>query len=123
MRKLLIFSLLIFAVGCGKQSTDSLVARLSDSDASVRWQAARALGERRSEAGVIVPVLGEALKDKNAYVRRDAAAALGKIGPEAKSAVPALQVALRDRERSVRRAAAEALKKIEPEAATLAGTR
>ena len=123
MKKVLIFALLVFVGGCGKQSTNSLIGRLRDSDASVRWQAARALGERRSEATVVVPALGEALKDENAFVRRDVATALGKIGPEAKSAVPALRTALRDRERSVRRAAAEALKRIDPESATVTAAR
>ncbi|PSB22855.1 hypothetical protein C7B61_08105 [filamentous cyanobacterium CCP1] len=58
-----------------------LIQALQSADASIRHDAAEALGELRTEAAV--PVLFQMLHDQNSDVRQSAAEALRKIGTEA----------------------------------------
>ena len=123
-RRLALAAALLAAAGCGRgKTTQDWVAQMKDSDSAQRLRAVKAVAEGRTEPGLVVPALVEALKDQNAFVRRDAAQALMKIGPDARPAVPAIIATLRDRNRSVRRAAAEALKTVDPEAAVRAKVR
>jgi HEAT repeat protein len=115
MRRLLVMSLALLAVGCGARSTDHWLQQLKDPEVVKRRQAIRELGGRTAEAERIVPALTEVLRDPNEFVRHDGATALGKFGPGAREAVPALAAALKDKDRNVRRAAGAALQKIAPE--------
>lgn len=75
---------------------DGLIAALKDDDASVRQNAAWALGQFGAEAGAdVVRDLIPRLKDSEILVRRDAAAALGAIGqPHAHAALrPLIELA------------------------------
>ena len=123
MKRLVLVCLAVLACGCGGKSTAEWVGLLRSPDAAQRLHAARALGGRGAEAGVVAPALAETLKDPDAFVRQEAARSLGTLGPEAGTATPALRAALRDRKPAVRKAAAAALKRIDPAAATQAGVR
>ena len=79
-----------------------LIRQLSDQDASVRANAAEALGEIGPEAKAAVPALIEASKHEEAGVRANATYALGRIGSDAKAAVPALIEKLKDENAGVR---------------------
>src|SRR6266496_4799088 len=82
---------LLLACGCGgAKSTPAWVEQLQAQESSERLRAAQALGERRAEATLVVPVLANALKDTDAFVRREAAKSLGRIGSDAQPAVPQL---------------------------------
>jgi HEAT repeat protein len=122
MKKILLATLLIWFIGCGRSTSDQL-EQLRSQDSAQRLHAVKALGERGSEADVVVPALVGALRDPDAFIRRDAAAALGKIGPEARDALPALLVAWRDKNLHVRQEAGKALKRIDPDAAGKVGVR
>jgi HEAT repeat protein len=123
MKKLLLVSFAFLLAGCGGKSTGDWVEQLRSRDSAQRLHAARALGDRGTEAPVVVPALADALKDEDAFVRREAAHSLGKIGPDAKPAASALMGALRDRKPDVRKAAGESLKNIDPETAARVGVR
>src|SRR3954469_8213622 len=58
-----------------------LVARLRNKSPSVRWAAARALGDIGPEAKAAVPALVKLLKDRVPGVRWVAASALGRMMP------------------------------------------
>jgi HEAT repeat protein len=121
MRMLLLMTLPLFAVGCGKgkqeYSVPQLLEKLKDTNPETRYWATRELGHHRSMAKEIVPALTEALKDQDKRVRLGGAYALAEIGPEAKDAVPTLQQALKDSDSGVQKGAAYALQKIrEPNA-------
>jgi HEAT repeat protein len=121
MRRLLLMTLVLLVVGCGKgkrqYSVAELVEKLKDANPETRYWAARELGHHRAEAKEIVPVLAQALKDEDTRVRIGGAYALAEIGPEAKTAVPALQLALKDKDSGVQKGAAYALQQIrEPNA-------
>jgi HEAT repeat protein len=105
---------LVLLAGCSNKSTTEWVDQVKAQDSAERLHAIRALGERPTEAAVVVPALSAALKDRDPFVRRDAAHALAKLGPEARPALPALRPLLKDRNHGVRKAATEALKKIDP---------
>jgi HEAT repeat protein len=96
----------------------ALIVALRDTSATLRADAARALGNRTPPATAAVPALITALGDADRRVRERAAAALGDIGDDA--AVPALGQALTaDTNRDVAEEAARALGQIAtPEAAT-----
>jgi HEAT repeat protein len=123
MKNLVLVALIALLAGCGGKSTTQWVEQLRSRDSAQRLHAAKALGDRASEAPVVVPALADALKDDDAFVRREAAHSLGKIGPDAKPASSALTAALRDRKPDVRKAAAESLKSIDPDSAIRAGVR
>lgn len=91
-------------------STKELLDKLKDKDATVRRNAADALGQNADKEAI--PALIKALADEDLYVRRFAAQALGKIGPDAKDAVPGLSKLVKDEHKQVAEAAAEALGKI-----------
>lgn len=91
----------------------TIAKALRDEDKDIRWNAAEALGNIRSEAAV--QLLLDALKDENEDVRSNAANALGSTG--SKKAVKPLIDALEDENEDVRKEAAEALGYIESEGA------
>ncbi len=94
-------------------AVEPLVARLVDTDDSVRSAAANALGYIESERAV-EPLIAR-LADTDASVRSAAAKALGNI--ESERAVEPLIARLADTDASVRSAAAKALGNIESERA------
>ena len=89
---------------------------LTDADAVVAGDAARALGALASRASPSVAALVKTLSYEDAYVRIYAAEALASIGPNAATATTALAEALRDSVPGVRWAACEALGSIGPAA-------
>lgn len=110
MRRLLCAALLVAVStpACADPRAD-----LKSPQATVRIQAARALGRAADRAAV--PELIEALSDQNAAVRREAAAALGAI--KDRRAAGALVKALGDADVNVRFQAAYALGEIKAPAA------
>lgn len=76
----------------------ALANALSDPDATVRCNAARALGEFGPKANMAIPALTARLKDDDkgaeqgsiVFVRAAAARALGRIGPSARETTPIL---------------------------------
>jgi HEAT repeats len=111
--RLVLLVCLLASGGCGRKSTDELIADLKGPDKE-RTIAVRTLPGRKGDAAKIVPALIEALKDRDGDVRRSAALGLGSFGEEAKDAVPALQAAEHDRDARVRQAAGIALSRIDP---------
>jgi HEAT repeat protein len=105
---------LLACCGCGKKSTDELIADLKGSQDRDRIIAVRSLPERRQDADRVVPALIGALKDHDGDVRRSAAIGLGCFGEQARDAIPALQTAEHDRDARVREAARVALSRIDP---------
>ena len=89
---------------------------LSDEDAMVAGDAARALGALGRSASPSVGALVDTLSHEDAYVRVYAAEALASIGPNAAPATNALAEALGDPAPGVRWAACEALAGIGPAA-------
>jgi len=121
MRRLLLMTLALLVIGCGKEkrqySVAELLEKLKDANPETRYWVARELGYHRAQAKEVVPALTAALKDEDKRVRMGGAYALAEIGPEAKTAVPALQQALKDDDSAVRKGAAYALQQIrEPNA-------
>jgi HEAT repeat protein len=116
MRILLLVTVPLFGVGCGKgkeqYSVPQLLEKLKDTNPDTRYWVARELGHHRAEAESVVPALAEALKDQDRRVRTGVAYALAEIGPEAKTAISALQQALKDSDSEVQKGAAYALQKI-----------
>lgn len=119
-----------------------LVALLADGRASVRADAAQALGRIGPPASEAVPALAEVLRNDAPFCRWHAAWALGQIGEAARPAVPplkAMATRCKDAEATADRrdllsyltpqhaadlaavAAAEAIRKIDPKAAREAG--
>jgi HEAT repeat protein len=94
MKRIILASLVVLAVGCGKKeySVPSLLGSLKDKDPKMRYYAA---------------------KDEDKNVRMGAAYALAEIGPDAKTAIPALGEAAKDKEEVVRKAADYALKRLQ----------
>src|SRR5262245_61227771 len=117
MRRSLLITLALLAVGCGKAkreySVSELQEKLHDRDPNTRYWAARELGHQGPKAREAVSALTEALKDEDKRVRVGGVYALAEIGPEAKAAVPALQRALKDEDAGVRKGAAYALQQIQ----------
>jgi HEAT repeat protein len=105
---------LLVCGGCGKKSTDELLADLKSSSERDRLIAVRLLPQHKGDAAQVVPALIEALKDKGSDIRLSAAIGLGYFGEQAKDAIPALQTAQRDRDARVREQAAVALSRIDP---------
>jgi HEAT repeat protein len=95
-----------------KQAVTALMLALKDADATVRAEAAVALGEIGPAAKAAVPKLLETLKsDKLDFAEPFVLGALGKIGPDAG---PALAEALGAPEYRLRRGAAYALALVRP---------
>ena len=120
MRVRLAFVLLLclFACpGCGRKSTDQLIADLKSSQVKERLIAVRLLPQRKGEGAKVVPALIEALKDGEDDIRASAAIGLGYFGAEAKDAIPALQEARKDSDARVREAAGVAIARIDPDLA------
>jgi HEAT repeat protein len=116
-KRLLSMLVLLACAGCGKKSTDDLIADLKSSEEGERIKAVRLLPQRKGEAAQVVPALVEALKDKEADIRWGAAIGLGYFGEQAEDAIPALEAAQRDRDARVREAAGKALSRIDPKRA------
>jgi HEAT repeat protein len=114
--RLVLLVCLLACGGCGRKSTDELIADLKSPDAQERDRtiAVRTLPQRKGDAAKVVPALIEALKDKDAGIRCSAAIGLGYFGEQAKDAIPALQEAQHDRDPRVREAAGVALSRIDP---------
>ncbi len=89
---------------------------LTDDDAMVAGDAARALGALGAKAGPSVAALVTTLSHEDPYVRVYAAEALASVGPKADIATRDLAAALSDPAPGVRWAAAEALASIGPAA-------
>lgn len=79
-----------------RKAIPALVEALKDTDKTVRWAAAAALGNIPGDMRVAVPALIEALQDQDEMVRERAASSLGRIGQNPELAVPALLGALKD---------------------------
>src|SRR6516164_3331347 len=105
---------LLVCAGCGRKSTDDLIADLKSSDERDRTIAVRLLPQRKGDAAKVVPALIESLKDKQGDVRWSAAIGLGYFGDQAREAIPALQEAQSDGDARVREAARVALSRIDP---------
>src|SRR5262249_6959938 len=110
--RLVLLACLLACGGCGRKSTDELIADLKSPPEKERTIAVRTLPQRRGDAAQVVPALIEALKDKDGDVRRSAALGLGSFGEQARDAIPALQMARHDRDGRVREAAGIALSRI-----------
>ncbi len=95
-----------------EKAIPALINALSDSDISIRWEAALALGKMKSLAKPAVEKLIDALEDPAYQVRLMAAEALGEIGPDAKAALDALKKAQNDKRGEVVDAARLAIKTI-----------
>jgi vesicle coat complex subunit len=105
---------LLACCGCGRKSTNELIADLKSSQDRDRIIAVRSLPTRRGDAAQVIPALIEALKDHDGDVRRSAAIGLGVFGDQARDAIPELQAAQQDRDARVREAARVALSRIDP---------
>src|SRR5688572_7093521 len=80
--KALLLCALLPAIGCGRSSTETLIAQLRDADPKLRLAAARALSEGRGDMTVAVAGLAAAAEDNDFAVRELAITTLGQIGPE-----------------------------------------
>ncbi|HMF10655.1 MAG TPA: HEAT repeat domain-containing protein [Gemmataceae bacterium] len=119
MRGRIVVILCVFAcAGCGKKSTDQLIADLNSGSERDRLVAVRLLPQRKADAEKIVPALIGALEDSDGDIRWSAAIGLGYFGEQAKEAIPALQAALKDHDARVREAAGVALGRIDPNLAS-----
>ena len=98
-----------------KSAVPEIVKCLGATSAGVRYVAAFALGEIRTEPALVVPALVDRLGDTNTYVRAHAVLALGKLAGESKAAVPMLRRLLDDPEESVRSTTTKVLMEIDPE--------
>jgi HEAT repeat protein len=63
---------------------------LRDEDQTLRWRAAKALGDLGLKTPAVIDALCQALRDEDINVRLCAAYSLGQIGSEAKAAMPGL---------------------------------
>ncbi len=97
----------------GRAGVDRLVGAMSDKRPSIRWWAARSVGNLGLEAKCIeaVSVLTQGLKDDSADVRVEAARALCKMDMEDKG-LPVLLEELKNKDQIVRHYAALALEDI-----------
>lgn len=93
----------------GTPPFSNVLEALKSPKASIRADAVRDLGKRRSWARAAIPVLLKALDDPDSNVRASAATALGKIKRRSEEVVPVLIHALQDEHPYVRTEAAHAL--------------
>ncbi|OWK46364.1 HEAT repeat domain-containing protein [Fimbriiglobus ruber] len=91
------------------EAIPALIGLLTNSDATVRWQAARALQKIGPTAAVAIPDIIKQLKDEDGLVREHAAEALGFLGPTATVAIPDVVKVLDDKVWRVRRDAVRTL--------------
>jgi HEAT repeat protein len=104
-----------------RRAIPALIEALKDTDPSVRWAAALALGNIPGDMRIAVAALIEALHDPDDQVREHAADSLGSIGQSPELAVPALVRLLKDDSLS-RNSSLRALIKFGPAARTAAPT-
>jgi HEAT repeat protein len=102
-----------------RRAIPALIEALKDTDPSVRWTAALALGNIPGDMRIAVPALVEALHDQDDEVRKHAADSLGSIGQSPELAVRALVTSLKDDSLS-RNSSTRALIKFGPAARTAA---
>jgi HEAT repeat protein len=95
--------------GFGDSVRDALVEALGDTEPSVCWSAAYALGSWEGEASGSVPSLLALLGHDAKRVRQNSARALGKIKADAQRVVPALAGRLTDPAPAVRSSVVQAL--------------
>jgi HEAT repeat protein len=98
----------------GEGAVAPLKEALTNSDTSLRRNAAEALGHLGPRAKDAVPALTERLKDDDGLMRVKAAQALWLVTRQAETPVRALAEAMKDKELRVRRAASLALVQMEP---------
>jgi uncharacterized sulfatase len=110
----------VSALGEQDKVVRKLIRTMKDSRPSIRWWAARKLGNLGWQAGDAVPVLRVALKDNSAGVRVEAARALCKMEMQAE-ALPVLLRGLKNSDQVVRHYAALALEDIGEESHPLIG--
>lgn len=91
----------------------ALCRALGDSNADMRWQAARALGRVGPPARSCAPALLRALDDASSDVRMAAVRALPRLGVPRDQLLPALDRLRKDPNDEVRTEAAQAMKKLE----------
>ncbi|MCS7045479.1 MAG: HEAT repeat domain-containing protein, partial [Gemmataceae bacterium] len=98
---------------------DRVIANLSHPDRTIRWAAAKSLGNVKSSDRIAaaVPGLAKLLSDTDLGLRTVAAQTLEKMGPTAKAAAPALAQAVMIGDGECRKAAIRALLALGPEAA------
>jgi class 3 adenylate cyclase len=92
----------------GKKDIEGLIKGLNDDDETIRWAAAKALGEVGDQIA-IEPLIG-ALKDEEEDVRWYAAMSLGKIGDQ--RAINALTQCVEDKSKLVRQFSKNAVNEI-----------
>jgi HEAT repeat protein len=97
-----------------EKTLDALAAGLSNSDAVVRRQAARAAGLAGAAGAPLAAKLGALLKDDDPLVRRLALQAIATLGPAARTAVEPVTRLLEQKETAVE--AADALGRMGPSA-------
>lgn len=97
-----------------------LLSWTTNTDAQLRRDAVRILGEIHASPEIVVPTLIKSLNDPDATVRWSAVDSLKAFGPAAKPAVPALLGSLQDKDKGVLEFVAPALEQIDPEAAAKA---
>ena len=90
-------------------AVDPLLARLADSDATVRARAAQALGNQYNDRARQFEPMAQALRDPDPEVRAAAADSMWRVGLNDARIFPLLRPLLHDSEPEVRAAAAEAL--------------
>jgi len=91
---------------------EAIIGATCDSDAIVRWVAARILGKLQRKPERIVPALIKMLQDVDHDPRGAAANSLGSLGPGARDAVPALAVGVNRGDVEYRMLAMRALENI-----------
>jgi predicted Zn finger-like uncharacterized protein len=101
--------------GGGGGLIPSLLAKLKNSDATVRAEGVQGLGQLGPDARLAVPDVLKTLKDPDETVRRFARDALIKLGPPAVTEVPAVALVLEDESPEVRHYALSVLAKIGPD--------
>ena len=104
----------------GERGVGRLIGAMENKRSSVRWWAARKLGNLGSEARVATNVLSAGLNDSSAGVRVECARALCKIGVEDKG-LPVLRHELKNGDQVVRHYAALALEDIGEKALSALG--
>lgn len=77
------------------QLVSDLIEKLSDEKATVRYQAAQALGEHGQKASAALPYLLKALEDRERKVRYFAAQSIGNVASDPTYAVTKLLAAIR----------------------------
>jgi hypothetical protein len=98
-----------------------LVACLNDTNRTLSFFSAQALGNFALESGTVVPALTNQIHSSDLYVRRFVVRALGQYGSNAIVALPLVLKALGDSDQRVRVEATNAFRRIAPELAQTNG--